>query len=135
MFRNRKDCAAPMDNAVQGYLDSHRDQHLEEFLEVLRIPSASTTPELNGETRRCAEWVADRLRKAGVPEVELIETARHPVVYGKWHAAIGKPTILVYGHYDVQPADPLELWETPPFEPTVRDGLLYARGAADMKAN
>ena len=124
-----------MDNAVQGYLDSNRDRHFEEFLELLRIPSVSTTPELNGETRRCADWVANRLRRAGVPEVELIETAKHPVVYGKWHTAEGKPTILVYGHYDVQPADPLGLWETPPFEPTIRDGLLYARGAADMKAN
>ena len=124
-----------MKDGVHAYLDAHRDRHLDEFLELLRIPSVSTTPELDVETRRCAEWVATRLRTAGVPEVELIETARHPVVYGRWHAAPDRQTILIYGHYDVQPVDPLELWETPPFEPTLRDGLLYARGAADMKGN
>jgi acetylornithine deacetylase/succinyl-diaminopimelate desuccinylase-like protein len=75
------------------------------------------------------------MRAAGIPDVELIETAGHPVVFGTWHGAPGKPTILVYGHYDVQPADPLDLWKTPPFEPTLRDGRLYARGAADMKDN
>ena len=124
-----------MSNDVQAYLVAHREEHFNEFLDLLRIPSVSTTAELDGETRRCAEWVAARLRRAGVPEVELIETERHPIVFGKWHAAAAKPTILVYGHYDVQPADPLDLWETPPFEPTLRDGLLFARGAADMKSN
>lgn len=124
-----------MDNGVQAYLDDHRDQHFSEFLELLHIPSVSTTPELNRETRRCAEWVASRLARAGAPEVELIETPGHPIVFGKWHDAPDKPTILIYGHYDVQPADPLELWETPPFEPTCRNGLIFARGAADMKSN
>ena len=124
-----------MAGSVQDYLDSHRAEHFQEFLELLRIPSVSTSPEHAGDVRKCAEWVASRLRKAGVPEVELIDTAGHPVVYGAWHEAPEKPTILVYGHYDVQPADPLNLWETPPFEPTIRDGLIYARGSADMKAN
>lgn len=124
-----------MAGTVQNYLDAHRSEHFQEFLELLRIPSVSTTPETAGEVRRCAEWVANRLTRAGVPTVELIETAGHPVVYGTWLNAPGKPTLLIYGHYDVQPADPLDLWESPPFEPTIRDGLIYARGAADMKSN
>jgi acetylornithine deacetylase/succinyl-diaminopimelate desuccinylase-like protein len=124
-----------MAGTVQEYFDAHRDAHFQEFLELLRIPSVSTTPETAGDVRRCAEWVMNRMTRAGVPDVELIETDGHPIVYGEWLEAPEKPTILVYGHYDVQPADPLELWETPPFEPTIRDGLIYARGAADMKSN
>jgi acetylornithine deacetylase/succinyl-diaminopimelate desuccinylase-like protein len=124
-----------MADSVQGYLDAHRDAFNQEFLELLRIPSVSTTPEHAGDTRKCAEWVMDRMKRAGVPEVDLAETAGHPVVLGTWHAAPGKPTILVYGHYDVQPADPLDLWTSPPFEPTLRDGKIYARGSADMKSN
>jgi acetylornithine deacetylase/succinyl-diaminopimelate desuccinylase-like protein len=120
---------------VQEYLDNTRDTQFREFMDLLRFPSVSTDPNRATDVRKCADWVADRLRAAGVPDVSLIETPGHPVVYGAWHAASGKPTILVYGHYDVQPADPLELWETPPFEPTFRDGLIYARGAADMKSN
>jgi acetylornithine deacetylase/succinyl-diaminopimelate desuccinylase-like protein len=124
-----------MAESVQGYLDAHRNAYNQEFLELLRIPSISTTPEHAGDTRKCAEWVMDRMKRAGVPDVELVETAGHPVILGTWHAAPGKPTILVYGHYDVQPADPIDLWTTPPFEPTLRDGKIYARGAADMKSN
>jgi acetylornithine deacetylase/succinyl-diaminopimelate desuccinylase-like protein len=124
-----------MAKSVQGYLDAHRDAFNQEFLELLRIPSVSTTPEHAGDTRQCAEWVMDRMKRGGVPEVELVETAGHPVVLGAWHAAPGKPTILIYGHYDVQPADPLDLWTSPPFEPTLRDGKIYARGSADMKSN
>jgi acetylornithine deacetylase/succinyl-diaminopimelate desuccinylase-like protein len=124
-----------MSGTVQEYLDAHREEHFAEFLELLRIPSVSTTPELAGEVHRCAEWVADRLRRAGVPTVDLIDTDLHPVIIGEWGGQAGKPTILVYGHYDVQPADPLDLWQSPPFEPTTRDGLIYARGAADMKSN
>jgi acetylornithine deacetylase/succinyl-diaminopimelate desuccinylase-like protein len=124
-----------MAESVQDYFAAHRDAFNQEFLDLLRIPSVSTTPEHAGDVRRCAEWVAERMRAAGFPDVELIETAGHPVVFGTWHGAPGKPTILVYGHYDVQPADPLDLWKTPPFEPTLRDGRLYARGAADMKNN
>jgi acetylornithine deacetylase/succinyl-diaminopimelate desuccinylase-like protein len=124
-----------MAESVQGYLDAHRDTYNQEFLDLLRIPSVSTTPEHAGDVRRGAEWVMERLKRAGVPKVELIETAGHPVVFGTWHAALGKPTILVYGHYDVQPADPLNLWKSPAFEPTMRDGRIYARGSADMKSN
>jgi acetylornithine deacetylase/succinyl-diaminopimelate desuccinylase-like protein len=124
-----------MTQSVQSYLDAHRDVHFQEFLDLLRIPSISTDPDRTGDVRSCAEWVAARLRKAGAPEVELLETPGHPVVYGKWDGPIEKPTILIYGHYDVQPADPLNLWESPAFEPTIRDGLIYARGAADMKSN
>jgi len=120
---------------VAEYFSSTRDAHFEEFLELLRIPSVSTTPELAGEVRRCAEWVAARMTRAGIPVVEIVETKRHPVITGEWLGAPGKPTILVYGHYDVQPADPLELWESPPFEPTIVDGKILARGAADMKSN
>jgi acetylornithine deacetylase/succinyl-diaminopimelate desuccinylase-like protein len=123
------------DSRWQGYLDERVDVHREELFELLRIPTVSTDRKHAVDVRRGAEWVAERLRKAGVPRVELLESAGHPVVYGAWHEAPGKPTLLVYGHYDVQPADPLELWETPAFEPTVRDGRIYARGAADMKGN
>jgi acetylornithine deacetylase/succinyl-diaminopimelate desuccinylase-like protein len=118
-----------------AYLDQHHDPHYEALLDFLRIPSVSTDPARATDTANAADWVAAKLRAAGVPEVELLPTPGHPVVFGRWHDAVGAPTLLVYGHYDVQPPDPLDLWETPPFEPTERDGLLYARGSADMKAN
>src|SRR5205085_2271130 len=123
-----------MDQAIERYLDEHRERHLDELKEFLRIPSASSLPEHRADVRRAAEWVAGQLRGIGVPTVEIVETAGHPVVYGEWPVA-GKPTALVYGHYDVQPPDPLDLWQSPPFEPTVRDGRLYARGASDDKGN
>ena len=119
----------------QQHLDSSCAEGLDELFDILRIPSVSTEPAYAGDVRRCAEWVADRLTRAGVPEVEILETALHPVVFGRWHAAPGKPTLLIYGHYDVQPVDPIDLWTTDPFEPTVRDGKIYARGVSDMKAN
>ena len=121
--------------AWQAYLDDHRGEHLDELFEILRIPSVSTDPERAGDVRRCAQWVADKLTRAGVPEVDILQTAGHPVVYGAWKAAPGQPSVLIYGHYDVQPADPLELWTSDPFEPTRRDGRIYARGSSDMKAN
>lgn len=124
-----------MSVSTADYLAQTRDAHFQEFLELLAIPSVSTDPALAGEVHRCAEWVADRMRRAGIPTVELVETKRHPVITGEWIGAPGKPTILVYGHYDVQPADPLDLWETPPFEPTIVDGKVIARGSADMKSN
>jgi acetylornithine deacetylase/succinyl-diaminopimelate desuccinylase-like protein len=119
----------------ESTLAERSDNYLDELLEFVRIPSVSTTPEHAPDVAAAAHWVADRLTKAGVPEVEVIPTTGHAVVIGRWHAAAGKPTVLLYGHFDVQPADPLELWESPPFEPTIRDGILYARGVADMKAN
>ncbi len=124
-----------MAGTFQDWVASSHDEQLAELYELLRIPSISTDPERKGDVRNCAEWVAARMRTAGIPNVELIETPLHPVVYGEWHAAPGKPTVLVYGHYDVQPVDPLNLWQSDPFEPTLRDGKIYARGVSDMKTN
>jgi acetylornithine deacetylase/succinyl-diaminopimelate desuccinylase-like protein len=115
------------------YIREHRSTYLGQLQELLRIPSVSTDPARRSDVRKAADWVAERLRQAGCTEVEIAETAGHPIVYGEWLGAPGRPTILVYGHYDVQPVDPLELWETPPFEPTVKDGRIYARGASDDK--
>jgi acetylornithine deacetylase/succinyl-diaminopimelate desuccinylase-like protein len=125
----------PANTAVKDYLDAHAERYDAEFFEFLRMPSVSTDPTHAGDTRKTAEWVADRTRKAGVPEVTLIETPLHPVVYGRWETSKEKPTLLIYGHYDVQPVDPIELWESDPFEPTERDGRIYARGSSDMKMN
>ncbi|MDP9362879.1 MAG: dipeptidase, partial [Chloroflexota bacterium] len=118
-----------------GFLAEREEAHLAELREYLRIPSVSTAPEHKADVARAAEWTADRMREAGVPEVAVELTAGHPVVTGEWRSDPNRPTVLVYGHYDVQPAEPLDLWETPPFEPTVRDGRLYARGSSDMKGN
>lgn len=117
---------------LQTYLNEHRQRHLDELLELLRIPSVSTDPERAGDVRRAAEFVADNLRTAGF-HAELHETPRHPVVYAERMVDPSLPTVLVYGHYDVQPADPLELWDHPPFEPTVVDDAIVARGASDDK--
>jgi len=108
---------------------------IEELFELLRIPSVSTDPDRAGDVRRAAGWVADRLRRAGVPEVEIVEEGGHPAVLGRWHVSDSAPTVLVYGHYDVQPEDPVDLWDSPPFAPAIRDEVIYARGAADMKGN
>ena len=108
-------------------------QYLDELKEFLRIPSISTDPERTGDVRRCAEWVAGRLRSAGLENVALIEGKGHPLVYGDWLHADGSPTLLLYGHYDVQPVEPLDEWKSPPFEPEVRGDNIYARGAADDK--
>src|SRR3990172_6186251 len=107
---------------------------LERLVEFLRIPSVSTSPERVPEMARAAAWVAAQLRDLGFPRVEVLPTARHPVVYGEQlGAGPGAPTVLFYGHYDVQPAEPLEKWTSGPFEPAVRGEALYARGASDMK--
>jgi acetylornithine deacetylase/succinyl-diaminopimelate desuccinylase-like protein len=116
-----------------GYIDSKRDEHLNELKEFLRIPSVSTKSEHKKDIQRAAEWVAGKLRAAGLENVELSPTKMHPVVYGESLHAPGKPTVLFYGHYDVQPAEPLDLWTSPAFEPTVRDGNLFGRGTADDK--
>lgn len=122
-------------NPWSAYLAESHDAHMRELDEFLRIPSISTDPEHKGDMIAAASWVADRLRSAGVPNVEILPTSGHPNVLGTWHAAPGKPTLLVYGHFDVQPVDPLNLWVSDPFEPRVRDGLMYARGISDMKTN
>ena len=120
-------------NNVLDHINTHRDQYIEELKEYLAIPSISALPEHSQDVRRCAEWSAEALRRVGMQNVRLIETPGFPVVYADWLGADGAPTILFYGHYDVQPVDPLNLWESPPFEATVRDGEIYARGAADDK--
>ena len=122
-----------MSAATDAFVQQNRDRLLSELKEFIRIPSISTLPDHAGEVRRAAEFVAESLRRAGMEHVEIIPTEGHPLVYADWLHAPGKPTVLCYGHYDVQPADPLELWVTPPFEPTERDGNLYARGAVDDK--
>lgn len=105
------------------------------LLDFVRFPTVSADPGRAGDLRACAEWLASRLDSIGLEHVALVETGGHPLVYADWlHAGPDAPTALVYGHYDVQPPEPLELWESPPFEPTVRDGRLYARGASDCKA-
>ena len=119
-------------NLVQ-YIDSQRDAHLAELIEFLKIPSVSTKSEHKSDIERAANWVAAKLREAGLQNVEILPTGGHPMVYGEWLKAPGKPTILLYGHYDVQPAEPLELWTSPAFEPAVRGGNLYGRGTADDK--
>ena len=117
---------------ILAYLDAHHERHLEELLELLRIPSVSSQAEHAADTARAAAWLAERLRALDLT-VEVIPTDRHPLVYAESDQRPDRPTLLFYGHYDVQPADPLELWESPPFEPQVRDGVIYARGASDDK--
>jgi acetylornithine deacetylase/succinyl-diaminopimelate desuccinylase-like protein len=106
---------------------------LEELKALLRIPSVSTDPAHNADCRRAAEWIGDHLKKLGCPKVEYLASETHPIVWAEGPAAPGKPTVIVYGHYDVQPPDPLAEWTSPPFEPTVRDGDIFARGATDDK--
>ncbi|GGH33835.1 dipeptidase [Paenibacillus segetis] len=117
----------------ETYFQQHREQHLDELKELLRIPSISALSEHKSDITQAANWIADQLRKAGMDKVEIHPTTGNPVIYAEHLQAPGCPTVLVYGHYDVQPVDPLHLWETPPFEPTIRDGKLYARGATDDK--
>ena len=122
-----------MSAPVDTYIEKNRDRFLEELKAFLSIPSVSTLPEHRPDIERASEFVAEKLREAGLGKVKRIPTEGHPLVYGEWMGAPGKPTVLCYGHYDVQPPDPLEEWTTPPFEPSLRDGNLYARGAADDK--
>ncbi len=119
-------------NLIQ-HIESKREEHLNELNEFLRIPSVSTKSEHKPDIERAAQWVAEKLRAAGLENVEIMPTKMHPLVYGESLHAPGKPTVLFYGHYDVQPAEPLDLWTSPAFEPTVRDGNLYGRGTADDK--
>lgn len=116
-----------------AYLSEDRDRFEEELKEFLRIPSVSTDSRFASEILRCAEWLAGHLSEAGLETVEIIQTGGHPVVYAEHEAHVEFPTVLIYGHYDVQPADPEELWTTPAFEPDVRQGRMYARGSEDDK--
>src|ERR1041384_8601743 len=119
--------------SAQSFVEANHDRLLEELFEFLRIPSISTLPEHRGDIDRAAKFVASSLSGAGMENVEIISTEGHPLVYADWLHAAGKPTVLCYGHYDVQPPDPLDLWVTKPFEPDVRNGSIYARGSADDK--
>ena len=120
--------------AARQYAREHADAFQQQLLEMLRIPSISTDPAHAGDVRRMADWLADHLISLGVENARVMETAGHPVVYGEWlGAGADRPTVLVYGHYDVVPAEMADGWTSHPFEPEVRDGKIYARGATDDK--
>jgi acetylornithine deacetylase/succinyl-diaminopimelate desuccinylase-like protein len=118
---------------VIDFININRERYLDELKAFLAIPSISALPQHASDVKHCADWCADEMRRIGMQNVKLVETPGNPVVYGDWLGAAGAPTILFYGHYDVQPVDPLELWDSPPFEATIRDGEIYARGSADDK--
>ncbi|MEZ0608453.1 dipeptidase [Fibrella sp. WM1] len=115
------------------YLNENKQRFLDELFDLIRIPSVSADSKFKGDVRQAAEFVRDRLADAGLDDAEVIDTAGHPIVFAQKLIDPAKPTVLVYGHYDVQPADPYELWHTPPFEPTIRNERIYARGACDDK--
>jgi len=119
--------------AALDYIEKHKSTFLAQYKELLRIPSISTLPERREDVHRTAAWVAEELRRLNMDPVEIIPTAGHPIVYGEWLQATGRPTVLVYGHYDVQPVDPIEEWESDPFGAEIRGDYIYARGASDMK--
>jgi acetylornithine deacetylase/succinyl-diaminopimelate desuccinylase-like protein len=116
------------------YFKEREENQLEELFELIRIPSVSAVPAHQPDIERTADWIAERLTKAGIPDVRVLRNDGHPLVVGRWHVSEGQPTALFYAHYDVQPPDPLDEWISPPFEPTIRDGRIYARGSADDKA-
>ncbi|NIM95945.1 MAG: dipeptidase [Anaerolineales bacterium] len=121
--------------AAIEYAQEHKEDSLEHLISLLRIPSVSTLPEHDDDMEKAAQWIAEKLNDFGFEDVDILPTARHPVVYGTWlKAGPDAPTILVYSHYDVQPVDPIDEWSSDPFEPTIRDDSLFARGASDMKA-
>ena len=123
-----------MKTAPTQYAQENQAAHLAELIEFLKIPSISTQPERDADVAAAAEWMAAAMRQAGIENVRLIKTPRHPLIYGDWlHAGPDVPTVLIYGHYDVQPPDPLELWHSPPFEPVIQDDYLVARGSSDDK--
>lgn len=122
-----------MSSSAVSYANQNQQRFLSELKDLLRIPSISTLPQHKDDVRRAAQFIADELSRIGMKNVQVIRTAGHPLVYGDWLHAPGKPVVLCYGHYDVQPPDPLDEWQTPPFEPTERNSNLYARGAVDDK--
>ena len=121
-----------MDKVIK-YINSNKKRYLEELKDYLKIPSISTLKSSEKDVEKCSKFVADQLRKAGMTKVKIYPTAGHPLVYGEWMGAPGKPTVLIYGHYDVQPVDPLDEWTSPPFEPVIKKGKIWARGANDNK--
>lgn len=118
--------------AIEKYLEDHREQFEQELMEFLRIPSVSANSEYAADVRRACDFVAEQFRSIGL-QTEVIQSSGHPMVYAEWLGAPNAPTVLIYGHYDVQPPEPFDLWVTGPFEPTIRDGNVYARGATDDK--
>jgi len=120
-------------NQALEYAAQNREKLLQEYKEFLAIPSISTLPENRGDVYRAAQWLVSELTRLGMARVDLIETPLHPLVYAEWLGAPGKPTALIYGHYDVQPVDPLHEWHSDPFDPEIRGENIYARGASDMK--
>jgi acetylornithine deacetylase/succinyl-diaminopimelate desuccinylase-like protein len=123
-----------VDQSIEAFLDAHQEERLESYKELLRIPSISTLPEHRPDIERAAQWIVDELSRIGIEHARTFDTAGgHPLVYGDWLHAEGAPTILVYCHYDVQPVDPIDLWETAPFDPFVKDGRMVGRGSADDK--
>ncbi len=120
--------------ALNNYLDEHQHRYIEQLSEWLKIPSISTLPENKDDVSRAAEWISDRLTAIGFQETKIIATERHPLVWTNRQVDGNRPTLLIYGHYDVQPVDPIEEWSSPPFQPTIRDGNIYCRGASDDKA-
>src|SRR5687767_1561275 len=120
-------------NQIVDFINVNRDRYVEELKQYLAIPSISALPQHSDDVRRCAEWTSTEMQRIGLQNVRLEETKGNPIVYGEWLGAEGAPTILFYGHYDVQPVDPVNLWTSPPFEATIRDGEIYARGSVDDK--
>ena len=118
---------------VIKHINENREVFINELKDFLRIPSISTLAENKKDINYCANFVMEKLKQAGMSRVEVFQSEGHPIVYGEWLGAPGKPTILIYGHYDVQPVDPIDLWDSPPFEPTIKDGKIYSRGATDDK--
>lgn len=122
-------------NDWKAYLERHASRHMDDLTAFLRIPSISSLPEHAPDVKRAADWVAGRLESGGIENVQILPTGGHPVIYGDWGHAAGKPTLMIYGHFDTQPVDPIEQWATPPFEPVIKAGRIYARGASDDKGN
>jgi acetylornithine deacetylase/succinyl-diaminopimelate desuccinylase-like protein len=118
---------------VLAFARNRRQQSLAELKDFIRIPTVSAQPKHEGDVRRCANWLAQHLRRIGLDAVRIVPTARHPIVYAEWRRAARQPTLLIYGHYDVQPPEPLNEWRSPPFVPTVRGEDLFGRGACDDK--
>ena len=116
-----------------AYARQHRPRFLAELKEFVRFATVASDPRRSADLKKCAAWLAGHLKRVGLDGVRIVPTGGQPAVYGAWKQAPGRPTVLVYGHYDVQPADPLDEWHAPPFEPMVRGGNLYGRGACDDK--
>ncbi|HEY2931301.1 MAG TPA: dipeptidase [Acidobacteriota bacterium] len=122
-----------MDSKIVKFIEQNKNRYIEELKSFLRIPSISTDPNHRKDVRQCAEFVVEELKDIGFKDAHVYDTPGHPIVFAQWLEAPGQPTVLFYGHYDVQPVDPLDLWKSPPFEPDIRNGEIYARGSADDK--